>query len=284
MGSRISPTDSRTGPRQALLPLAIAVAMALVGLAPASASAHIYWANSRGTIERATNDGSEIDRGFIDAGANPRGVAVDDTHVYWATRRGTIGRARLDGSRVNPHFITGTGRTMGIAIGRDSIYWVDRDRGIGRARLKAPHHANRHFIADSGAPLGIAADAHHIYWTSDERSSISRADLDGTDVQLDLVSTPHPYGIATGGSMIFWTNSRRGVIGRAERDGERPDRSWIDTGPGALGIALTSERVFWTAAEGRSQVGRAHLGGNNIRPHFIRGRGNPNGIAAEGDY
>jgi hypothetical protein len=101
-----------------------------------SDGAHIYWANSDGTIGRANVDGTGVNNSFISlpvvsggppapfpggggAAAWPIPCAHDSTYLYWADAGATaaIGRARLDGTDVEPDFITGLNMPSGCAVG-----------------------------------------------------------------------------------------------------------------------------------------------------------------------
>jgi hypothetical protein len=117
---------------------------------------HIYWANTdKGTIGRASLNGTNVELSFLTGLASPIGLALGQKHLYWASfgtvywasfGTGSIGRADLGGGHVNKQFITAAGDPRGIAVGAGHIYWANSSGGaIGRARVDGTH-ANPGFI------------------------------------------------------------------------------------------------------------------------------------------
>jgi hypothetical protein len=44
----------------------------------------------------------------------------------------------------------------------------------------------------------VAVDAGHIYWTNLTGGSIGRANLDGSEVEQNFITTTYPAGVAAG--------------------------------------------------------------------------------------
>jgi hypothetical protein len=169
---------------------------------------NVYWAEpGRGTIGRASLDGSDPNYAFIGGASNPGGIAVDDTHVYWTNFSGnSIGRANLDGTEVTQTFINAASEPCGVAVDHKFIYWASAGvHYVGRALLtgeKGPH------LVDGDGDFdfcGLAVDSGHIYWTEQwSPSRIGSANLDGTDVDCGIVTGlgRQPCGIAVDGQAV----------------------------------------------------------------------------------
>ena len=298
-GGQTFEAASRRGnlPRRAVLVLA---ALLAASLALASrADAFIYWAEpGRDAMGRANLDGTGANPTFITAADNPRGVAVDGSHVYW-TNTNTIGRANLDGTAANQSFIAPPNASSaggfpagGVAVDAAHVYWLskfadDADSvpvpgtgAIGRANLDGSG-VDESFITGISFPVGgVAVDASHLYWTSyhpdtdflfdlyNFPSRIGRANLDGTGVEENFISTA-PAGVAVDEAHVWWAYQERfvGGIGRANLDGTdaefviRP-REEIST----CGITVDDTYVYW--AEGFS-IARARLDGSRATRNLI---------------
>jgi sugar lactone lactonase YvrE len=175
----------------------------LAVIAAPSASAYIYWADvsdgAGGTIGRANNDGTGVDRNFITGLKQPCGVAVDGQHIYWGDGgTNSIGRANLDGSGVD-------------------IAWI-----IQPATVEGP--------------CGVAVDAASIWWANIDgaggQGSVARANIDGTGAQPLTFNSPtfakNPFSIALAGNLVYWSNLdlansfAASAVGRAGADGTPP--------------------------------------------------------------
>ena len=239
----------------------LALALALFLLAPASADATIFWANSgngSGTsVGSSANDGAGANQSFLTSAVNPRDVAANSTHVYWSS--GTVDvieRANVDGT------------------GRDSTF------------IQPSDCTN---LADLNFPNGITVDATHVYWISRDAMKIGRAKLDGTEVNCNWISLTPPNSdasllneIAVDDQYVYWTQALSatppdvafGTIGRADKDdpnaGAGPDSDFIDRLGIVRGLAIGSGHIFWSE-DSTNQIGRADLDGANANLSFISG-------------
>ncbi len=178
----------------------------------AADGAHVYWANTSGPVEcmsfctsigRANLDGSGVTQTFIAGLGQATGVAVDGGHVYWTDRGGTIGRANLNGTNVDPNFITGLDEPRSLAVNGTHIYWGSwSSRTLGRANLNGTG-VNEDLITIpivDGAvitPCAVALDSTKVYWAyQTNRLNIGRANLDGTNVDLNFIAPSGGCGVA----------------------------------------------------------------------------------------
>ena len=117
-----------------------------------------------------------------------------------------------------------------------------------------------------------------IYWTEtrrlEERSygtSIRRADLDGSNVEVVLEDFPQMLDVDAGGlhvdsegEKLYWLE-RGGRISRCNLDGSGMERNFIDQ-IGAIDIEVHDGRVYWTDSWGR--IRRAAVNGRNVEDIF----------------
>jgi len=71
-------------------------------------------------------------------------------------------------------------------------------------------------------PGGIAINGPFIYWANSNTNSIARANLDGTNVNLNFVNLPSgtgAAGIAVDGTYIYFAEEFANSIGRVNLDG-----------------------------------------------------------------
>lgn len=243
-------------------------------------------------IGRANLDGSHADASFIatpDRGGSPSlGVAVDGQHVYWSSDNddaqnevGAIGRAKLDGSGVVQRFIAAPEPT-GVAVDGSHVYWGS-DQSIWRANLNGSGAST---LIGEASPLGIAVGAQHLYWIADPGqkfpSDVARANLDGSDVEPELISLINgeedTAGVAVAGAHVYW--SGRDAIGRARLDGSNADPNFIAAPDLHLGLAVDGEHLYWSNYH-RGTIGRANLDGSGVDPDFITGAGCAAGVAVD---
>lgn len=271
--------------------IAVVAAACLLIAAPA-ASAFIYWGDTQHqTIERANNDGTEIDKAFIPTGSQPFAIALDSSHVYWANKgSNSIGRANIDGSGVNNSFITGITEPDGVAVTASSIYWATVPGKIGRANINGTGK-NLEFITGASEPCGVAVDSGHLYWAdivTGVPAYIGRAGLDGFNKELTYVTIPgtsFPCGVAVNSANIFWGdfgffgNGTR--IGRVTISGSGADPSFIGDASGPCGIALDGTHLYWANGV-TGTIARANSDGTAVNESFIStGNEQPCGVAVD---
>lgn len=258
----------------------------------------IFWAESphggsseRGSVGRASLNGTGVNQHLIDGTTGGGGVAIEGGHVYWTNYgetgvvAGTIGRANLNGTDANERLITGINWPVGVAVDGRHIYWTDFE-GIGRANLDGTG-VNKHFIATS-SPSGLAIDAQHIYWASETGDEIGRANLDGTGVDEHFITaTNAPDGVAVDAHYLYWSNTGDDSIGRARLNGTDATERCIaitnvPIGNVPEGLALDSQQVYWSNYPADS-IASASLDGTSANEHFATIQGVPEGVALDTD-
>jgi hypothetical protein len=245
---------------------ALAVSCAAPGVA--RAQPHIYWTWGRvlrsgghpvvGQIGRANLDGSGADQRFITLRKNvdPHGLAADAHHLYWTASslpQVGIGRAKLDGSGVSQAFMPP----------------LRTDNGTSPT-----------------ADLGMTVAAGYIYFTADGPGQIGRANVDGSDVQVQFISDPRirPVNVVVAGGYIYWTNQGLGTIGRANLDGSDENPSFIAGLGKPDGLTVAGGYIFWGNIDSATEsIGRAKLNGTRVRRRFLKHR-TALTMAAKGPY
>ena len=168
-------------------------------------SQHIYWSTEdTAAIGRASINGGQVQPNFIPGPLGfLTGLAVDGRHIYWSNDPSNgppvIGRANLDGTQVNPDLVTGDAPSDSfddVFVHGNRLYWTSQNRGtIGTATINGKL-VNQDFISGLSTPNAVAVDAVHIYWSSDPQSStIGSANLDGSNVQQNLIGLPSEFQV-----------------------------------------------------------------------------------------
>lgn len=151
---------------------------------------HIYWAeDGNGRVSRAKLDGSEIEANFVTGLTSPHGLAVNGNDLYIAnTAAGNI--VHVDLTTAEQRVVTHVSDPQLVAANDTHVFWTNfRGESIGRSTVDG-NDMEREFIYSSGSwTYGIAVDAEHIYWTNyTGTQSVARANLDGTQIELDFIS------------------------------------------------------------------------------------------------
>jgi hypothetical protein len=244
------------------------------GIAIDPGGQYIYWADpNSGYVGRARlePDGSvgAADSTYIDAGeteaevfpgkpapaermrrahSTPRYVAVDSEHVYW-TNTGPLG-----------------GETPG---GVSAERPVDGAGTIGRATISPTKGLDirPEFITGAFNPQGVAVNTESIYWANTNGPAIGRADLDGTDAELQFLPLQQqgnglrPIGIALTATRLYYSeheaSNPSAYLGSASLEGE--DGEFMFIGQKEIhGIAVDSKHLYW-ASQGEAAIGRLDL-------------------------
>jgi hypothetical protein len=214
----------------------------------AATSSHVYWANvSDGWIGRATRVGTGVDEDFIalPEGWHPRGLATTTTHVYWVAfftvdgsgvdPVGRIGRAKLDGTEIDHDFMTVADSPASIAVGQTRIYWTATD--VNEIRSANKDGTNIQNFVGGVMADDLAVDDDYLYWINGKAQSIARVGLNGTGLNLGLVSLPAVVGeysgLAVDSQYLYYISYGDHFIGRVNRDGTNPNHSFITEISGA---------------------------------------------------
>ena len=256
----------------------------------------IYWNDfgisseqSDNKIRRANLDGSDVEdilTGLIDGG-----IALDPAKnkIYWSGVDNSIKRANLDGTNVVTLIVAANPEDIALDMEQRKIYWVDvYNHKIQRAELDGSGVVDLVSIAKPNqfSPLSnIALDRSggKIYWNNWlNRSTIKRANLDGSNVQDVITGLQSPRDIALdiSSEIIYWTDSETEMIQQAKLDGSR--RENVITGlisPTSLTLDGTHQKLYWIDGD---KIQRANLDGSNIQ-EVITGLEFPGDIALDLD-
>ena len=146
------------------------------------------------------------------------------TAMYWADfNNHKIQRASLDGTAVED-VAAGLEQPVDVAVDRRSgkVYWTDFEGKIQRSNLDGGGVED---LVIGGRPFGLDLDlaGGKMYWTDDATDTISRANLDGSSIEI-LVTTPLSFdsrAIALDhlNGKMYWTDNQSSKIQRANFDG-----------------------------------------------------------------
>ena len=147
-----------------------------------------------------------------------------------------------------------------------------------------------------------SVDGSKVFFTSSEKltndantgvepegsPAIAKADSDGSPPSIDLNFLPHrATALTLDDTHIYWVDPDKEAIGRAELGGDKVEDEFL-TGVETKTIAVDDEYVYWTdAGDGENahgQIGRAKLDLTEVKPDFITGANNPEGIAVNATH
>ena len=214
---------------------------------------------------------------------------VNAQKLYTISGRSGIHRMNLDGSE--SEFLVNTGNTYagGIALDRQAgkMYWVENSANkIRRANLNGSEPED--LVATDIFPTGIALDLNvrKMYWT--EGSRISRADLDGSNIEV-LILRDTGLRYAAGLTLdlyhdrMYWISG--GVIRSAGLDGSNAaDTIFVSGYIQGFAIDPIAQKVVWTAWAFNPSVFRiqcSSLDGSNIQDIMTTDLVYPLGIALD---
>lgn len=130
--------------------------------------------------------------------------------------------------------------------------------------------------------IALAVDSAHVYWFDARRSSIGRANLDGTHIQRRFIrAAPSTDTIAVDAAHLYW--STNAGIGRANLDGSQVQPLFIrrTRGRDGTGVAVDAEHVYFTNDTG---IGRANLDGTGVEQSFVEDGQNPSSVAVDAHH
>ena len=100
-------------------------------------------------------------------------------------------------------------------------------------------------------PVGVAVDRNYIYYANNDGGTIGRADLDGTNLNQDFITTATgPLGLAVDGSAVYWAiGAALAPSARANLDGNPSsvNQNFITGACQRLvGVAVDAAHIYWT--------------------------------------
>ena len=162
----------------------------------------IYLTNSWGKVQRLNFNGSNFQPNLITGLQMPNHLALDVTRgkIYWteetSDRTGKIQRANLDGTNVElVKDLTSAPRGIAVDNVNGKIYLANSYGKVQRLNLNGSNF-QPNLITGLESPEGIAVDAvsRKLYWT--EKGSISRANLNGKNIENIVTGVNSPANIA----------------------------------------------------------------------------------------
>ena len=177
---------------------------------------------------------------------------------------------------------------------QNKIYWVELGAGDeanqGKVRCANLDGSDLQDLVTDGLSdawgIALDVDGGKMYWTDRWNETISRADLNGTNVQT-LISIGNPDGIAldVANGKMYWTDTAReenSAIKRADLNGTNVE-TLISTGllhHYSLALDVANDKMYWTEW-GDTTIKRSDLNGTNIQTIVDTGLIRPNGIALD---
>jgi len=171
--------------------------------------------------------------------------------------------------------------------GGPTIYWTEE---MGNSyiirRVDLANGQYQDVVTLSELPEDITIDTlgGKIYWCSE--STIKRANLDGTDIQLVAGGLDSVTGIYldVAGGKIYWLDEGEDKIQRANLDGTNVEDliTGLSNDPLDLAVDVSEGKIYWTYRYGEIKIRRADLDGANVEDLItVTGRSRPVEIAID---
>jgi virginiamycin B lyase len=150
---------------------------------------------------------------------------------------------------------------------------------------------NNDFIT-AADPVSVVVEGASIFWNNTAGSApnmgtetIGTAQLDGSNVNQSLISTPEDSGqLAADSSYLYWGAYYSPYISRAHLDGSNVDANFINTGTNQNdGTAVNGQYIYWSNFL-TGNIGRANLDGSSVNLDFITAPPGLSHIAVSSDY
>ncbi len=120
-----------------------------------------------------------------------------------------------------------------------------------------------------------------LYWTDFVDGTISRSNLDGSNVEV-LISSGEPAGITfdLNSNLMYWADIANGTINRSDLNGFNVDTLVSGlSGPAFLKLDLNNNKIYWTNFQDNT-IKRSNLDGSNVETLITNSDG-PTGIALD---
>ena len=260
----------------------LAVLVALLLPASASAVDSIYWSNEDGSNSirygplSGDNGGSTPAQTLFNDGGRPCGVALNPAagKAYWANwDSGEIRVGDLDGTGANTLFDDGIVNVCGVAVdpANNKIYWANfSTQEIRVGNLDGTGTALTLFTDPGGSdPSGVAIDPadNKIYWTNQHSDQVRVGNLDGTGSASTLFG-----GDATVPTMRTTRSALRSTQRPARSTGPTSSGARSGSGPWGAAAWASPRRCLPARLAGRrSTLRRTRFTGPAGRP--ARGSG-----------
>ena len=155
----------------------------------------IYWINGKSwqgndqaaAILRADLDGNNIQKLFEWPNVkDPSGVTIDieANKIFWTDyNKKNISSSDLDGSNIS-EIVSGISFPRGIYAFNNQIYWSNGSHAIHRANYDGSDNTELINGLSNPQEINISASTNQIFWTDKSDGTISKANLDGSDITI----------------------------------------------------------------------------------------------------
>jgi hypothetical protein len=247
----------------------LAVLVALLLPASASAADSIYWSREQGNDSirfgplTGDNGGSTPAQTLFDDGGAPCGIAANPAagKIYWANwNTGEIRVANLDGTLGSASTLFAElGNVCGVAVdpAAGKIYWANFSTNqIRVGNLNGTGTPLTLFTDPAGsAPSGVAIDPanNKIYWTNQFSDEVRAGNLDGSGFAQSLFSgEDNPIGVAAdpAAGKIYWTDLNAGTVRVGPLGGSTVGAAqtlFNSSTPSGPAIDPTTNKIYWTS-------------------------------------
>ena len=246
---------------------------------------YLYWSESIfNTINRLNmSDQSSIEL-ISESLPSPKSITIDklDNKIYFSDNSdgGLLYRANLSsGNSVTEIIDTEVYRPDRIEIDtlNNKLYWInskssffnDRRTDIMRSDLDGQNIEKLISNPDIVRPEGLFLDLinNYLYWTDLSLGTISRALLDGSNVETLITGLDNPTGLTINfeNNQLYWGDWGTDKIQSSDLDGQNIE-DIVSTGittPVEVAIYYKDSKIYWTDS-GNGTINRCNYDGTNI--------------------
>ena len=263
--------DQRARRRRLLLPLALVLAIGVVGATalvvtrpPPSLPAVAE--NTAGVIDLAS--GRLVAQ--VAVGARPDGVAFGDDAVWVANfTDGTVSRIHPRTRQVVQTVEVGAAPS-GLAAGFGSV-WVANSGSRSMSRINAATNRVVQTIEVGNGPAGVAVGGGALWVANTLDGTVSRIDPTSGAVGAPINVGSSPSGIVADDSAVWVANLEPGTVTKVDTQTSRVVAS-IQVGNGPRGLAI-GEGSVWTANSRDGTVSRIDIASDRVTATIPVGEG-----------
>jgi hypothetical protein len=172
------------------------------------------------------------------------------------------------------------GRVRGIAVHGGDVYWVQGDASTGIVRASKDGLGQPSFFHATFAAFDVAVDDSFVYWSTGSGNQVFRKAIGAPASPAEVLfsGAAETLYLTVGASGRVYVTGNNTVAVGPRIDAGFGDVHYLFQ-PGAAGIALSDNDLFWSVIDG---IVRGDVTGQPPRPVYNGAPGEVSGVATDG--